>query len=314
MKRVLVTGATGFVGQRLCEVLKTSGYQVIGAVRKVSDALDIEQVSIGEINDQTDWTVALKDIDYVVHCAARVHVMQETVSDPLREFRRVNVAGTKRLVEAAKTAGIQRLIFLSSIKVNGEKTSIGFPFSPLNTADPQDPYGVSKKEAEDCIQQLCKGSTLDYVIIRPPLIYGKGVKANFQKLINLASKNLPVPFGCLNNKRSLVYIDNLCDLIRVCLDHPKATNQTFLASDGQDLTVKDLYRLLSRLQGAKGIMVPVPIVLLKMLGFITGKRAQVDRLTDSLQIDKDHLKTQLSWQAPVGVEKAMALTVSSQED
>ena len=235
LKTILVTGATGFVGTALCEVLLEQGFKVRAAVRKVDSQTASNAVSIGEINSNTDSVDALSEVDTVIHLAARVHVMNVTATDALAAYRKVNVEGSVHLAQVAVKAGVKRFIFLSSIKVNGESTPPGHPYSPEDIPAPVDPYGISKLEAEIALQQLAKETTLEVVIIRPPLIYGPGVKANFKNMLSIVNKGLPLPLGAIHNKRSLIALDNLIDFIICCINHPAAANETFLVSDGVDV-------------------------------------------------------------------------------
>jgi nucleoside-diphosphate-sugar epimerase len=299
---ILITGATGFIGRRLCQVAAGKGFDVRRALRR-----DDGQggVVVGDITSQTDWRAALEGVDAVVHLAARVHVMQEPSEDPLAEFRLVNVEGTENLARQAAQAGVKRLVFLSSIKVNGEVTRPGHPFSSLDSPDPQDPYAVSKHEAEQALRQVEKETGLEVVIIRPPLVYGPGVKANFLRLIQAVQKGVFIPLGRVNNKRSLVALDNLVDLIITCLDHPAAAGQTFLVSDGEDLSTPELIRKIARAMGKKPRLLPVPLAMLRLGGRIMGKSAEVERLVGSLQVDIEHTCETLGWQTVVSVDEAI---------
>jgi len=263
-------------------------------------------VVVGDLGPDTDWSSALEGVDAVVHLAARVHVMDEEAEDPLAEFRRVNVAGTDNLARQAAEAGVKRLVFLSSIKVNGEVTQPGNPFTVEDAPAPQDPYAVSKFEAEEALRRVEKETGLEVVIIRPPLVYGPEVKGNFLRLIQLVQKGYPLPLGRVNNKRSLVALDNLVDLILTCLDHPGAAGQTFLVSDGEDLSTPELVRKIARAMGKKPRLVPVPLVMLRLAGRITGKSAEVERLVGSLQVDIGHTCETLGWQAVVSVDEAVS--------
>ena len=316
MAQVLVTGATGFVGKRLCQMLGAAGFDVKACVRHQQEDFPFPQILIPSIDQTTDWQDALEEVDYVIHCAARVHVMQDSVSDPLSEYRKVNVEGTKTLLEASQKAGVKRFIFLSSIKVNGEDTENrpAFKSDDVINADALDPYGLSKFEAEEVVKGLCHAEDrLSYTIIRPPLVYGEGVKANFAQLIRLSQKKLPVPFGCLKNKRSLVYRDNLCDLIITCLDHENARNETFLASDDRDLPVRDLYKTLCHLQQKKALMVFVAPFFLRLLGKLLGRTAQVKRLCQPLCVDIQKTKERLNWIPPVDIYSGLFQTLKGRQ-
>jgi len=297
-----VTGATGFVGSSLCRVADGKGLRVRRALRQ-----DDGQggVVVGDLGPDTDWSPALEGVDAVVHLAARVHVMDEEAEDPLAEFRLVNAAGTENLARQAAEAGVQRLVFLSTIKVNGESTPPGQSFTPDDPPNPQDPYAVSKYEAEQALRQVEKETGLEVVIIRPPLVYGPGVKGNFLRLIQLVQKGYPLPLGLVQNKRSLVAIDNLVDLIITCVKHPAAAGQTFLISDGEDLSTPELVRKIARAMGKKPRLVPVPLVMLRLAGRITGKSAEVERLLGSLQVDISGTREMLGWTPRISADEAI---------
>jgi len=309
MKTVLVTGANGFVGKPLCLALLEQGQAVRKAVRGANRPIEnCGTVAVGELNDQTDWTHALPGIKVVIHLAARVHVMNDTSTDALAEFRRVNVEGTLHLARQAVEAGVQRFIFISSIKVNGEGTLLGHPYTPEDLPAPVDPYGISKREAEDALRQLASDTGLEVVIIRPPLIYGPGVKANFLSMIRLLDKCVPLPLGAIHNQRSLVALDNLLDLIITCIHHPAAANQTFLVSDGEDLSTPDLLQRTAAALGKKAWLLPVPGFLLAWGATLIGKQAVAQRLCGSLQVDISKTCTVLDWKPPVKVDKALRKT------
>lgn len=310
-QRVLVTGANGFVGQAVCADFSSRGYLVRGAVRKKMDATQpaaAQYLVLGDMDEHTDWGAALAGVDSVVHLAARVHMMRETAADPLAEFRRVNVALTLNLARQAMAAGVRRFVFVSSVKVNGESTPVGQPFTTDDLPRPLDAYGVSKFEAEQALRQLAGPGGMELVIIRPVLVYGPGVKANFHEMMRWVLKGVPLPLGSLDNQRSLVALDNLVDCIATCLHHPAAANQTFLVSDGEDLTVT---ALLQRTAGAlrkPARLLPVPVSLLVLAGRIFGKAAIAQRLCDTLQVDITKTRRLLSWEPPVSVDSALKKT------
>jgi len=308
LKTILVTGANGFVGTALCEVLLEQGFKVKAAVRKVASQSASNAVSIGEINSDTDWIDALSEVDTVIHLAARVHVMHETATDALTAYRKVNVAGTVHLAQAAVTAGVKRFIFLSSIKVNGESTPPNQPYSPEDMPAPVDPYGISKLEAEIALQQLAKDTALDVVIIRPPLIYGPGVKANFKSMLSIVNKGLPLPLGAIHNKRSLIAIDNLIDFIICCINHPAAANETFLVSDGLDVSTPDLLKQVAKALNKKLFLIPVPSALLQFFASAMGKKTLAQRLCESLQVDISKTHTLLGWTPSIKLEEALLKT------
>ncbi len=306
---VLVTGANGFVGKPLCEALFEQGQAVRAAVRGANRQVEhCETVAVGELNGQTDWTNALPGVKVVIHLAARVHVMNDTSTDALAEFRRVNVEGTLHLARQAVKVGVQRFIFISSIKVNGEGTLLGHPYTTEDLPAPVDPYGISKREAEDGLSQLAIDTGLEVVIIRPPLIYGPGVKANFLSMIRLLDKGVPLPLGAIRNQRSLVALDNLIDLIITCIHHPVAANQTFLVADGEDISTPELLKRTATALGKKAWLLPIPDFLLALGATLIGKQAMAQRLCGSLQIDISKTCTLLDWKPPVKVDEALHKT------
>lgn len=312
MTKVLITGATGFVGRVLCGQLAARGTAVRAAVRTLPIAVNgfdrVEQVAVGRIGCATDWRDALRNVDAVVHLAARVHVMHETRSNPLGAFRRMNVEGTERLARQAADAGVKRLVYVSSIKVNGE-TSGNQAFTAEDPPGPQDPYATSKWEAEQTLLTLAEKTGMEVVIVRPPLVYGPRVKGNFFRLLRLVDSGLPLPLGALTNSRSLVGIDNLCDMLRVCLEHRAAANQVFLVSDGEDLSTRDLVLRLAEAMNRPVCLVPVPPALLRIAGVVTGKSAEIKRLCETLQVDMTKAPLALGWQPPVSVLKGLRDTV-----
>ncbi|MCK9380270.1 MAG: SDR family oxidoreductase [Sulfuritalea sp.] len=311
-RRVLVTGANGFIGQAVCADLSSRGYRVLGAVRKNHDVGQlpaVEYLAMGDINEHTDWTSALSGADCVVHLAARVHLMRDTAADPLEEYRRANVGLTLNLARQAAVSGVRRFVFASSVKVNGEGTPVGQPFTADDVPRPLDPYGVSKLEAEQALLQLAEHTGLEVVIIRPVLVYGPGVKANFHEMMRWLLKGVPLPLGALHNRRSFVALDNLVDCIAQCLYHPAAANQTFLVSDGEDLTVTALLQRTAAAFGRHARLMPVPIVVLRMAGRILGKEVIVQRLCDTLQVDITKTRHLLGWEPPVSIDAALTKTV-----
>jgi nucleoside-diphosphate-sugar epimerase len=309
--RVLMTGASGFVGQALLQRLKLSAdHDVRAALRRENPDLPTgtEIAVVGGLDVDTAWQEALSGVNVVIHTAARVHVMNDTLADPLAEFRRVNVEGTLNLARQAVEAGVRRFIFVSSIKVNGEDTPQGKPFTEDDTPAPADPYGISKCEAEEGLRQLAAGTGLEVVIIRPPLVYGPGVKANFLSMMRWLNKGVPLPLGAIRNQRSLVALDNLVDLITTCIDHPAAANQTFLAGDGEDLSTSELLRRMAAALGKPARLLPVPAWMLEVSAALLGRRAVAQRLCGSLQVDITKARTLLSWTPPVSVDEAMRKT------
>lgn len=305
MSRVLVTGANGFVGQALCPWLENTGWAVKKAVRTAQDGC----IAVGDIGQDTDWRTALDGMDAVVHLAARAHIMRDAVPDPLAVYRAINCAGAENLARQAAQSGVKRLVYVSSIKVNGESTT-DHPFRSSDAPHPQDPYGVSKWEAEQALQRVAAETGLEIVILRPPLIYGPFVKANFLRLMNLIERGLPLPLGAVHNRRSLLYLGNLADAIRVCLTHPAAAGKTYLVSDGDPLSTAELVRRLAAALGKPALLPPVPPSLLRLAGLLTGKRAEVARLLDSLEIDGTAICHELDWQPPNTLEQGLAATAA----
>lgn len=302
--KILITGYSGFVGNTLVEQLLDS-YKLNLLGRKQST---LGKVFTHNIDSTSFYDEALESVDVVVHCAARVHIMDDEVSDPINEFRSINTHGTMNLANQAAKIGVKRFIFLSSIKVNGESTSGKVPYSALDKPLAEDPYGVSKAEAEQQLLELGKKTGMEIVIIRPPLVYGKGVKANFASLMHLVNKGLPLPFRCIkNNKRSLVSVYNLVDLIKVCIEHPKAASQVFLASDDNDLSTAEMVDLMAKVQDKKNLSLPVPVWCFKLAGKLFNKADVVDRLVGSLQLDITHTKNTLNWVPPYSVEHGFKL-------
>ena len=306
--KILVTGASGFVGQAvLLRLNSMSGVTAIGSVRHavtVSDAA-VPLVTLGELTAQTDWSGVLAGVQAVVHTAARVHVMQDTAADPLAEFRLVNVACALNLALQAAAAGVKRFVFISSVKVNGESTQTGQKFTGADTPNPQDAYGQSKHEAEQGLRQISSDTGMEVVIIRPPLVYGPGVKANFAALMRAVQRGWPLPLGAVHNQRSLVALDNLVDFIVTCISHPQAANQTFLVSDGQDLSTTELVRGMAQAAGVPAILLPVPVWALQTGASLLGKGDAVQRLCGNLQVDISKARCLLSWHPPVSVEEGL---------
>lgn len=312
MSRVLITGASGFVGQPLCDEMFRQKWQIVATVHShCSLAIGAELVTIGTITGATNWTDVLHDVNIVVHLAAHVHVMHDTDIDPLLKYRAVNVDGTLNFARQAAQTGVQRFIFLSSIKVNGEQTLPGKLFTEQNKAAPQDAYAISKWEAEQGLLNIAQKSRMEVVIIRPPLVYGPGVKANFLTMMRWLHKGIPLPFGAIQNQRSLVALDNLVDLIITCLDHPAAANQVFLAGDGEDLSTSTLLRRLGLAMGKSARLLPVPVSLLKAGAALLGKRDMAQRLCESLQVDISKARTLLGWNPPISVDEGLRRTAQA---
>lgn len=306
MSKILVTGANGFVGSSLCETLHGRNVDFVAAVRNA----DMNgQISVGGLGPDTDWTAALEGCDVVIHLAARVHVMNDSANDPLAAFRAVNVDATLNLARQALAKGIKRFVFISSIKVNGEETTT-HPFTAFDEPAPIDPYGQSKLEAEIALQELGNATGLEVVIVRPPLVYGPGVRANFRRLMQLVKTGLPLPLGAIHNRRSMVAVDNLVDLLILCASHPAAVGQIFLVSDDRDVGISELLRMLAAAMDKRSLLLPLPAGLLASTVAVFGKSAVANRLLGSLQVDIDHTKSTLQWQPPVSMEFALKKTVA----
>jgi UDP-glucose 4-epimerase len=308
-----VTGATGFIGRALIDVLREDGSAVRAAVRVCGGASEqattATVVRIGEIGRQTDWRRALDGVEVVVHLAARVHVMRESAADPLAAFRRVNTLGTVRLAEQAVEAGVRRLVYVSTIKVNGERTE-GRPFTVDDRPQPADPYARSKLEAEQALREVqTKG--LEVVVVRPPLVYGPGVKGNFHRLLDWVNRGMPLPFASVQNRRTLVGLTNLVDLLRVCLVHPAAAGQIFLAADGQSLSTPELMRCIGEALGRPARLFPVPVAMLRTAARLFGKAAECGRLCGSLEVDGSAAERLLGWRPRESVEAELARVVTS---
>ncbi len=311
---VLVTGASGFVGEALVfRLLVDKAFAVTAAARGATRLHGLCPVESFDLR-QPLLLPPLSTVQVVVHAAARVHVLNDIAVDPLAEFRRVNVEGTLELARRAAESGVERFIFISSIKVNGESTELGKPFTADDCLAPSDPYGVSKYEAEAALQQLARETGMEVVIIRPPLIYGPGVKANFLNMLSWLDKGLPLPLGAIRNQRSLVAIENLVSLIVTCIDHPAAANQTFLVSDGEDLSTSQLLRRLSLALGKPARLLPVPESLLKLAAAVLGKHAIAQRLCGSLQVDISKNLRLLGWKPLVNMDRAMLQTAGHYQE
>lgn len=310
---ILVTGATGFVGGALINRLvgDCACYGVVAAVRRKVQSWHegMHQVQVGDLLPTTNWSTALNGVEAVVHCAARVHVMQDDATDPLQAYREVNVNGTLNLARQAAQAGVRRFVFVSSIKVNGESTQPGQPFTAYDVPSPLDPYGVSKLEAEQGLRDIETQMGIEVVIVRPPLVYGPGVKANFAAMMRWVALGIPLPLGAIHNARSIVALSNLVDLLVTCLQHPAAAGQTFLVSDGEDVSTSELLRRTSHAMGKRAFMLPVPVFVLELGAALLGKREVAQRLCGSLQVDIDKTRRLLGWTPPLTLNEGLKKAV-----
>ena len=311
MKRILVTGATGFIGQNLVQELVNNNFEVAVTIRKKNNLFSstVTQFIVKDIESDPDWTAVLQDIECVIHLAGRAHVLKDKNPDPLTEFRRVNTDGTINLAHQAIKLGIKRFIFISSIGVNGNVNNK--PFSVNDIPNPIEPYAVSKYEAEFELQKLTNGSKMETVIIRPPLVYGPNAPGNFAQLIKVTNKGIPLPLGEIHNQRSFIAIENLIDLIITCIKHPAAANKTFLASDDEDLSTTDLLRRMARALGKPSRLIPIPPSIITLGATLLGKKEIAQRLCGSLQVDINHTKKTLDWKPPVSVDEALKKTADA---
>lgn len=311
--KIMVTGSQGFVGQAVIERLGHEPELAIRAAFRTRPAHlpeGVEAIATGDLGPDTDWQDAVHCTDVVIHCAARVHVMQERTANPIEAFRRTNVAGTVRLARAAAAAGCRRFVFISSIKVNGESTPLGQPFTEEAPPAPQDPYGRSKLEAEEALFALGRETGMEVVAIRPPLVYGPGVKANFAAMMRWVARGVPLPFGAIHNRRSLVGVANLADLVARCIAHPAAANQVFLAGDGEDVSTTELLRRVGKALGKPARLLPVPQRLIEGAARLAGRKALADRLCGSLQVDIGKARQVLGWTPPLSVDEGLCLTAA----
>ena len=307
--KVFVTGATGFIGRNLCSFLKEKGYFVRAAIRSnLRDVSGVDEfIQVEDIDESTDWHHALVGVDTVIHLAARVHIMHEVATDPLESFRKINVLGTRHLARMAAKAGVKRFIFISSVKVNGEGALKSY--TEKDTPGPQDAYGISKREAEDSLIDIASKTGLEVVILRLPLVYGPGVKANFKNLIKLANSGIPLPFKNINNRRSFFYIGNLVNAISTCISHTLAAGEIFLVSDGQDVSTPDLIKMIARALNKKVFLFSFHPDILKMFCKIMGKDEELEKLTGSLFVGTSKIRDLLGWKPLFSIEEGIKMTV-----
>ncbi len=306
--KVLVTGASGFIGQAFIKAALEKGWRVRCALRSpASMPTSCESVVVGEIGESTDWRAALQGCEAVVHLAARVHVMKDDAADPLAAFRAVNTLGTLRLAQQAAEAGVKRFLFMSTIKVNGEGRDA--PYTEADAPAPEEPYAVSKAEAETALMALAEATPMAVTILRPPLVYGAGVRANFLSLMLAVRRGLPLPLANIHNKRSLIYSGNLVSAMTTGLEREGAKNRIFLVSDGQDVSTPDLIRAIAKAMGRPARLLPVPLILLRCGGLLFGKQKQVSRLLGSLSADPAALSQATGWHPPTSLEQGLSETV-----
>jgi len=300
---VLITGANGFVGQMLCPILEKTGFRVICAVRASTNP---QEISVGEVNKKTDWsTVLTADVDSVVHLAGQLP-STEKGSETADSYYQVNTLGTIHLARECAAKGVRRFVFVSTVKVLGEGRDE--PYQVDDLAVPDDAYAISKWEAEQSLWQISAETGMEIVILRPPLVYGPGVKGNFFRLLQAVDRSVPLPLGAIHNRRSLIYLGNLVDAIRLCLSHPGAAGKTFMLSDGEDISTPELLRRIAVALDRKQLLVPVPISWIKWMGNVSGKQAAVARLTGSLVVDGMPIRHALDWQLPWTMQTGLALT------
>ena len=308
MKKICITGANGFIGKTLYKSLKAPDNHIRGFVRAMdlyNNSSETEYISVGDIGSKTNWKDHLNGFDCVIHCAGLTHQMS-SIKD-INVYNLVNIDGTKRLAEQAIKAGIKRLVFLSSVKVNGESTDqiTKQKFSHKDNSNPKDSYAISKLEAEKALWEISSRTGLEVVVVRLPLVHGYGSKGNLARLIKLVRLGIPLPLGLIKNQRSMIGIDNLIDLLIRCIDHPEASGKTFLASDDKDLSTPELIKLIASSMEKRARLFPLPILILKFLGSVFGKREEINRLVGSLRIDNNYTKEILNWTPPISVEEGI---------
>ena len=314
--KICITGANGFVGQALSDSLISNGHTLAKVVRQ---SVDDSAYSIGDINSKNDWRTALQGCAAVVHLAARVHVLRDSAENPFAAFREVNVNGTLNLARQAAALGVRRFVFLSSIKVNGEATTASH-FGSINNVkrdcfcekdapSPEGAYAISKLEAEQGLAEIAEQTGLEVVILRPPLVYGPGVGANFLRLMQLVEQEVPLPLGRVENRRSLLYLGNLLDAIRVSLVHPEAAGKLFVLSDGEDVSTPELINKLAAAMGRRARLLPLPVDLIRFGARVIGKKDEISRLLDSLVVDSSRIRKELDWHPPFTLGEGIAQTV-----
>ncbi len=308
--KILVTGATGFIGRALIPRLIQSGHEVVATSRNTSTEFAGAIVHpIAELGPDTDWHEALSEIEVVIHLAARVHVMSDNAPDPMAENRRINTEGTGKLAKDAAIAGVRHFIFMSTIKVNGETNDLE-PFRAYDLPAPKDPYAIAKLEAEEALLETVHSSDMRASIIRPPLVYGPGVKGNFISLLNICGKGWPLPVGCIDNRRSLVYVGNLVDMIHCLIEKLPSTTGIYLCRDPQDISTPELFRKISTALGVKPIIIPFPLFLLRLAAALIGRTAAISRLSETLCVDDGQTRTDLDWTPPFSMLQGLEETAA----
>jgi nucleoside-diphosphate-sugar epimerase len=308
MTRILVTGANGFIGKVLCESLASTGHDVVACARNGGLAASSRYVHIPDIDRNTDWQSALSGVGVVIHLAARVHVIRDESDDPLEAFREVNLHGTTNLARQAAAAGVRRLVYVSSAKVNGEFT-VGLPFRETDPPHPVDPYGISKWEAEQALRDISAETGMELVVLRPPLVYGPGVKANFFRLLELVDRSVPLPLGSVANARSMVYVGNLADALIKCAMEPRVAGRTYMVSDGNDISTRQLVEMIAAAMDRPCRIFRFPLPLMRLGAKMLGKTSIVDRLTQSLAVDSSSIRNDLTWSPPYTMAQGIEETV-----
>ena len=311
MYRILLTGSTGFIGTELLKQLKLKKYFIHTSSRSSLENKinEVQNFKINQIDNNSNWSEALERVDCVIHCAGIAVENNKLNVNDLDYYYKVNVEGVSNLANQAAAKGVRRFIFLSSIKVNGERTNVSSNFKNTDEPNPEDIYAISKWKAEQSLHAISKQTGLEIVIIRAPIVYGEGVKGNFLHLLNLIYQGFPLPFGSVNNHRSFISLENLVDLIICCIDHSKAAGQTFLVSDGEDISTPNLIKKIAMMMKKKAVLIPVPISIIKLIGKIIRKKKKINSLINSLQVDNFFTKETLQWQPPINLDKGLNKTV-----
>ena len=315
MRRVLVTGSNGFIGSALCQRLMQEGIGLRRATRSTGETQcsthsdsAVEEIAVGEHGPSTPWDAAVKDVDVVVHLAAHVHQPMKESAESIATYRRVNVEATETLARSAAHAGVRRFVFLSSIKVNGDQTDRARALTEVDSPKAQDAYGMSKRDAELVLFRVSKETGMEVVVLRPPLVYGPGVKANFLALLKLVDSGLPLPLASVDNRRSLVFVGNLVDAVVASMEHSQAAGQTFLVSDGEDVATPELVRRIAKALGRRARLFPCPVSALRLIGSAIGKSGAIERLTSSLVVDSSRVRAILGWSAPFTLDQGLDAT------